>query len=37
MELELANDYKEFLRLLRGHGVEYLLIGGWAANFEHLS
>ena len=30
MELELANDYKELLRLLRAHGIEYLLIGGWA-------
>lgn len=33
MELELANDYKEFLRLLRAHGVEYLLIGGWAVGY----
>jgi hypothetical protein len=34
MELELANDYKEFLRLLRTHEVEYLLIGGWAVGFH---
>src|SRR5712691_4900730 len=34
MELELANDYKEFLRLLRAHGVEYLLIGGWAVGYH---
>ena len=33
MELELAKDYKEFLRLLRAHGVEYLLIGGWAVGY----
>jgi hypothetical protein len=33
MEFELANDYKEFLRLLRAHGVEYLLIGGWAVGY----
>ncbi len=30
MDLELANDFKEFLKLLRAHGVEYLLIGGYA-------
>ena len=34
MELELADDYKEFLRLLRAHGVEYLLIGGWAVGYH---
>jgi hypothetical protein len=34
MELKLANDYKEFLRLLRAHGVEYLLIGGWAVAYH---
>lgn len=34
MEPELANDYKEFLRLLRAHGVEYLLIGGWAVGYH---
>ena len=34
MESELANDYKEFLRLLRAHGVEYLLIGGWAVGYH---
>jgi hypothetical protein len=33
MGQELANDYKEFLRLLRAHGVEYLLIGGWAVGY----
>ncbi len=34
MDLELANDYKEFLRLLRAHEVEYLLIGGWAVGYH---
>jgi len=34
MEFELANDYKEFLRLLRAHGVEYLLIAGWAVGYH---
>lgn len=34
MDQELANDYKEFLRLLRAHGVEYLLIGGWAVGYH---
>jgi len=33
MDQELASDYKEFLRLLRAHGVEYLLIGGWAVGY----
>jgi len=30
MDIELPNDFKEFLRLLRSHGVRYLLIGGYA-------
>lgn len=34
MDLELPKDFKEFLRLLRGHGVEYLLIGGWAVGYH---
>ena len=34
MDLELPNDFKEFLRLLRAHGVEYLLIGGWAVGLH---
>jgi len=33
MELELPKDFREFLRLLRAHGVEYLLIGGWAVGY----
>jgi hypothetical protein len=34
MELELPKDFKEFLRLLRAHGVEYLPIGGWAVGYH---
>lgn len=34
MEQELPNDFKEFLRLLRAHHVEYLLIGGWAVGYH---
>jgi hypothetical protein len=34
MDLELPNDFREFLRLLRAHGVEYLLIGGWAVGLH---
>jgi|ERR1043166_2809567 hypothetical protein len=30
MDLELPSHFKEFLRLLRAEGVEYLLVGGWA-------
>jgi len=30
MDLELPNDFKEFLKLLRAHDVKYLLIGGYA-------
>jgi len=30
METRLPPDFKEFLRLLDAHGVEYLLIGGYA-------
>ena len=29
----LAPDFKEFLRLLDAHGVEYLLVGGYAVGF----
>lgn len=28
--VNLLPDFKEFLRLLNSHGVEYLLIGGYA-------
>ena len=30
MDLELPNDFKEFLKLLRAHDVKYLLIGAYA-------
>jgi hypothetical protein len=33
MDLDIPKDFKEFLRLLRVHGVEYLLIGGWAVGY----
>jgi len=34
MDLELPNDFKEFLKLLRDHRVRYLLIGGYAVGFH---
>lgn len=34
MDLELPNDFREFLRLLRVHGVRYLLVGGWAVGYH---
>lgn len=34
MELELPDDFKEFLTLLNEHGVEYLLIGGYAVGYH---
>src|SRR3954454_3421034 len=30
MAMRLPADFREFLRLLNSHGVEYLLIGGYA-------
>ncbi|MEE9368051.1 MAG: nucleotidyltransferase [Pontiella sp.] len=30
----LPDDFKEFLRLLNGHKVEYLLIGGYAVGYH---
>ena len=32
MDRELPKDFREFLKLLRAHGVEYLLVGGWAVS-----
>jgi hypothetical protein len=32
--LKLPDDFKEFLKLLRHHGVRYLLIGGYAVGFH---
>ena len=34
MDLELPNDFKEFLKLLRAHGAKYLLIGGYAVGIH---
>ncbi len=33
MEIGLPKDFKEFLSLLHAHGVEYLLIGGYAVGY----
>lgn len=33
MGMQLPADFKEFLSLLGSHGVEYLLIGGYAVNY----
>jgi len=32
--IELAPDFKEFLRLLNSHGVEYLLAGGYVVGYH---
>ena len=32
--IHLPSDFKEFLRLLNAHHVEYLLIGGYAVNYH---
>jgi hypothetical protein len=32
--IHLPRDFKEFLRLLNAHHVEYLLIGGYAVNYH---
>ena len=34
MEIKLANDFKEFLKLLNLYHVEYLLIGGYAVSYH---
>ena len=34
MEIELPPDFREFLSLLKAHGVEYLLIGGYAVGYH---
>jgi len=33
MDIELPPDFKEFLRLLNAHRVEYLVIGGYAVGY----
>ena len=32
--IQLPNDFKEFLKLLNSHPVEYLLIGGYAVSYH---
>ena len=34
MAIRLTKDFKEFLRLLRSHGVKYLLVGGYAVGYH---
>jgi hypothetical protein len=34
MAIRLPSDFKEFLKLLNAHQVEYLLIGGYAVGFH---
>jgi predicted nucleotidyltransferase len=34
MDIELPQDFREFLSLLRSNGVEYLLIGGYAVVYH---
>ena len=34
MAIKLPQDFKEFLRLLRSHGVRYLLVGGHAVGYH---
>ena len=34
MEFALPSHFKEFLRLLRAEGVEYLIVGGWAVIYH---
>lgn len=33
MAIKLPDDFKEFLKLFHSHGVEYLLIGGYAVGY----
>ncbi len=33
-KIELHSDFKDFLRLLNSHGVEYLLVGGYAVGYH---
>ena len=34
MDIELPFDFKEFLKLLNGNGVRYLLIGGYVVGYH---
>lgn len=33
-KIELHQDFKDFLRLLNSHNVEYLLVGGYAVGYH---
>ena len=33
-KIELHPDFKDFLRLLNSHGIEYLLVGGYAVGYH---
>ena len=33
-QIELHPDFKDFLRLLNSHGVEYLVVGGYAVGYH---
>ena len=33
-KVELHPDFKDFLKLFNSHGVEYLLVGGYAVGFH---
>ena len=32
--MELDKNFKEFIKLLNGHKVKYLVVGGYAVNFH---
>jgi len=34
VQIELHPDFKDFLRLLNSHGVEYLVVGGYAVGYH---
>lgn len=34
MDIELPSDFQDFLKLLNAHGVEYLVIGGYAVIYH---
>lgn len=34
MDMQLPQDFKEFLKLLNSHEVEYLLVGGYAVGYH---
>src|SRR3954471_7041885 len=34
MAIKLPQDFKEFLRLVRSHGISYLLVGGYAVGYH---